>query len=87
MREPAIVPTAAGFDAAGRRTAGLVLGARGPVYGPLGGRRRPGEAFTDTAAMRKRDCLRARSPRDARLVSCSGAYRVGRGLCAGRTVE
>ncbi|MGW3144483.1 protein kinase domain-containing protein [Streptomyces sp. NPDC001177] len=74
VRELAVVPTEAGFEASGRRTACLLLGAHGPVYGPLGGRRRQGEAFTDTATMQRRDCLRAPSPRDARLVPCSGPH-------------
>lgn len=71
VRSLAVVPTEAGFEAAGRRTACLVLGAHGPVYGPLGGHRRPGVAFADTATMQRRDCLDVRSHRDARLVSCA----------------
>ncbi len=74
MRSFAVVPTAAGFEAAGRRTACLVLGANGPVYGPLGGHRREGAAFADTATMQRRDCLTVRSGRDARLVSCADPH-------------
>ncbi|MET8246902.1 septum formation family protein [Streptomyces sp. NPDC005202] len=74
VRGFAVVPTEAGFEAAGRRTACLVLGAHGPVYGPLGGHRRTGSAFTDTATMQKRDCLDVHSNRDARLVSCTGPH-------------
>ncbi|WP_260609410.1 serine/threonine-protein kinase [Streptomyces sp. WAC 01325] len=74
VRSLAVVPTEAGFEAAGRRTACLVLGAHGPVYGPLGGHRMPGVAFADTATMQRRDCLEVRSHRDARLVSCAGPH-------------
>jgi hypothetical protein len=74
VRPLAVVPTEDGFEAAGRRTACLLLGGHGPVYGPLGDRRRPGSAFADTATMQKRDCLDVRSSRDARLVSCDGPY-------------
>ncbi|MER6423936.1 septum formation family protein [Streptomyces sp. NPDC001137] len=74
VRSLAVVPTGAGFEAAGRRTACLVLGAHGPVYGPLGDRRKVGSDFTDTANMQRRDCLRTRSNRDARLVSCGGPH-------------
>ncbi|WP_164904833.1 serine/threonine-protein kinase [Streptomyces cyaneus] len=71
VRSFAVVPTEAGFEAAGRRTACLVLGAHGPVYGPLGDHRKAGSAFADTATMQRRDCLDVRSHRDARLVSCA----------------
>lgn len=74
VRSVAVVPTGAGFEAAGRRTACVVLGAHGPVYGPLGDRRKVGSDFTDTANMQRRDCLQTRSDRDARLVSCSGPH-------------
>ncbi|MFE5916957.1 protein kinase [Streptomyces sp. NPDC056468] len=74
VRSFAVVPTEAGFDAAGRRTACLVLGGHGPVYGPLGGHRKPGSAFADTATMQRRDCLDVRSHRDARLVSCADPH-------------
>jgi hypothetical protein len=74
VRSYAVVPTQDGFAAAGRRAACLVLGAHGPVYGPLGRHRRLGSAFADTATMQKRDCLETRSNREARLVSCSGPY-------------
>ncbi|MER6350323.1 septum formation family protein [Streptomyces sp. NPDC001634] len=74
VRSYAVVPTPAGFEAAGRRTACLVLGAHGPVYGPLGDHRKPGMPFVDTANMQKRDCLDAPSLRVARLVSCSGTH-------------
>ncbi|WP_030865511.1 serine/threonine-protein kinase [Streptomyces sp. NRRL S-37] len=74
VRALAVVPTPDGFEAAGGRTACLVLGAHGPVYGPLGDRRRPGTAFADTATMQRRDCLDVRSRREARLVSCDGRY-------------
>ena len=74
VRSVAVVPTEAGFDSAGRRTVCLVLGAHGPVYGPLGDHRKVGSAFADTANMQRRDCLQARSNRDARLVSCGGPH-------------
>jgi hypothetical protein len=74
VRVLAVVPTESGFTAAGRRTACLVLGAHGPVYGPLGDHRGPGSAFADTATMQKRDCLDVRSNRDARLVPCGGPH-------------
>ncbi|MFI5551248.1 septum formation family protein [Streptomyces sp. NPDC051738] len=70
VRSFAVVPTEAGFEAAGRRTACLVLGAHGPVFGPLGEHRKTGAAFADTATMQRRDCLDVRSQRDARLASC-----------------
>ncbi|MEU5520007.1 protein kinase [Streptomyces sp. NPDC047860] len=74
VRELAVVPVPDGFEAAGRRTACLVLGAHGPVYGPLGDRRRTGTVFADTATMQRRDCLDVGSRREARLVSCEGTY-------------
>ncbi|MFG2133463.1 protein kinase [Streptomyces sp. NPDC048751] len=75
VRSYAVVPTgAAGYEAAGWRVACLLLGAHGPVYGPLGTHRRIGAAFTDTSNMQKRDCLRTGSNRDARLASCEGSY-------------
>ncbi|KMS75811.1 serine/threonine protein phosphatase [Streptomyces viridochromogenes] len=74
VRSFALVPTEAGFETAGRRTACLVLGANGPVYGPLGGHRQEGAAFADTATMQRRDCLDVRSRRDARLVSCADPH-------------
>ena len=74
VRSVAVVPTEAGFEAAGRRTACVVLGAHGPVYGPLGDRRKIGSDFTDTANMQRRDCLQTRSDRAALLVSCSGPH-------------
>ncbi|MGN9761623.1 protein kinase domain-containing protein [Streptomyces sp. SD31] len=74
VRSFAVVPTQAGFEAAGRRTACLVLGAHGPVFGPLGEHRKAGSAFADTATMQRRDCLDVRSHRDARLVSCEGPH-------------
>jgi serine/threonine protein kinase len=74
VRSLAVGPAEDGFTAAGRRTACLVLGAHGPVYGPLGDHRGPGSAFADTATMQKRDCLDVRSTRDARLVSCGGPH-------------
>ncbi len=74
VRGHAVVPSGAGFEAAGRRTACLVLGAHGPLYGPLGERRRFGTPFADTATMQKRDCLDVRSNREVRLVPCGGRY-------------
>ncbi|MEU9168009.1 protein kinase [Streptomyces sp. NPDC048420] len=74
VRGQAVVPTDDGFEAAGRRTACLVLGANGPVYGPMGTHRRSGSGFADTATMQRRDCLDVPSNRDARLVSCAGPY-------------
>ncbi|MFF3905973.1 protein kinase [Streptomyces sp. NPDC001848] len=74
VRDYAVVPTRAGFEAAGQRTACLVLGAHGPVYGPLGDHRKPGMPFVDTADMQKRDCLNAPSLRVARLVPCTGTH-------------
>ncbi|MFJ5304973.1 protein kinase [Streptomyces sp. NPDC088350] len=74
VRDFAIVPTDAGFEAAGHRTACLVLGAHGPVYGPLGGHRVMGAGFADTSTMQKRDCLDVPSNRAASLVSCTGRH-------------
>ncbi|MEV7069382.1 protein kinase [Streptomyces sp. NPDC093990] len=74
VRSHAVVPTDDGFVAAGRRTACLVLGANGPLYGPVGTHRAPGSPFADTATMQRRDCLDVRTNRDARLVSCAGSY-------------
>jgi hypothetical protein len=74
VRGFAVVPTDAGFAAAGQRTACLVLGAHGPVYGPLGGRRALGSAFADTSTMQKGDCLDVPSDRAASLVSCAGKH-------------
>jgi hypothetical protein len=74
VRSLAVVPTDEGFTAAGRRTACLVLGANGPVYGPIGAHRAVGSAFADTATMQRRDCLDVRTNRDARLVSCAGSH-------------
>jgi hypothetical protein len=91
VRSYAVVPTGAGFEAAGRRTACLLLGAHGPVHGPLDRHRRPGTAFSDTSTMQRRDCLDVRSRREARLVPCEGPYdeqvlgftRLGRGVTLG----
>ncbi|MFJ9663105.1 septum formation family protein [Streptomyces sp. NPDC101219] len=74
VRWVAVVPPAEGFEAAGRRTACLVLGAHGPVSGPLGDRRRFGTEFADTATMQRRDCLDATPRGTARLVPCGGRY-------------
>ncbi|MFE0798847.1 septum formation family protein [Streptomyces sp. NPDC058812] len=74
VRAVAVVPADDGFETARRRTACLVLGAHGPVYGPLGRHREPGSVFADTATMQRRDCLDVRSTREARLVSCAGRY-------------
>lgn len=74
VRGFAVVPTDAGFEAAGHRTACLVLGAHGPVYGPLGSRRALGSAFADTSTMQRRDCLDVPSDRAASLVSCTGKH-------------
>ncbi|WP_406352234.1 protein kinase [Streptomyces sp. NBC_01635] len=74
VRPLAVVPVPDGFEEAGRRTACLVLGAHGPVYGPLGDRRPFGTAFADTAPMQRRDCLDARPGRRALLVPCGGRY-------------
>ncbi|MFL5996310.1 MAG: protein kinase domain-containing protein [Streptomyces sp.] len=74
VRSQAVVPTDGGFEAAGRRTACLVLGGNGPVYGPIGTYRRLGSGFADTATMQRRDCLDVRTNRDARLVSCEGPH-------------
>ncbi|MCT9076114.1 serine/threonine-protein kinase [Streptomyces fulvoviolaceus] len=70
----AVAPGDGGFEAAGRRTACLVLGRNGPVYGPLGTHRKLGSGFADTATMQRRDCLDVRTNRDARLASCEGSY-------------
>ncbi|MFD3730168.1 protein kinase [Streptomyces sp. NPDC058632] len=70
----AVVPVPDGFEETGRRTACLVLGARGPVYGPLGDRRPFGTAFADTVPMQRRDCLDTRPGRQALLVPCGGRY-------------
>jgi eukaryotic-like serine/threonine-protein kinase len=74
VRSLAVVPTEGGFEAAGRRTACLVLGGNGPVYGPIGSHRRLGSGFADTATMQRRDCLDVRTNRDARLASCEGTH-------------
>ncbi|MFJ8543683.1 septum formation family protein [Streptomyces sp. NPDC093586] len=74
VRSVAVVPAEGGFETAGRRAACLVLGAYGPVYGPLGRHREPGSVFADTATMQRRDCLDVRSVREVRLVSCAGPY-------------
>ncbi|MEV6542741.1 protein kinase [Streptomyces sp. NPDC051665] len=74
VRGFAVVPSDAGFEAAGHRTACLVLGAHGPVYGPLGSRRALGSAFADTSTMQKRDCLDVPSDRAASLVACTGKH-------------
>ncbi|MEV6498890.1 serine/threonine-protein kinase [Streptomyces prunicolor] len=74
VRGFAVVPTDAGFAAAGHRTACLVLGTHGPVYGPLGSHRAMGSRFADTSTMQKRDCLDVPSDRAASLVSCAGKH-------------
>ncbi|MCH0570459.1 septum formation family protein [Streptomyces sp. MUM 136J] len=74
VRSVAVLPTSEGFEASGRRTACLLLGAHGPVYGPLDRHRRLGSAFTEVETMQRRDCLETRSGRGARLVSCAGAH-------------
>ena len=74
VRGFAVVPTDAGFEAAGHRTACLVLGAHGPVYGPLGSHRAMGSGFADTSTMQQRDCLHVPSDRAASLVSCAGKH-------------
>jgi serine/threonine protein kinase len=74
VRGFAVVPTDAGFATAGHRTACLVLGAHGPVYGPLGSHRALGSAFADTSTMQKRDCLDVPSDRAASLDSCTGKH-------------
>ncbi|TLS43660.1 serine/threonine protein phosphatase [Streptomyces montanus] len=74
VRGYVVLPTDAGFQAAGRRSACLLLGANGGVYGPLGQHRRPGLTFIDTANMQKQDCLDERSDRDARLASCDAPH-------------
>ncbi|MFJ8146088.1 septum formation family protein [Streptomyces sp. NPDC096048] len=74
VRGVAVVPADDGFETARRRTACLVLGAHGPVYGPLGRHREPGSVFADTATMQRRDCLDVHSAREVRLVSCAGRY-------------
>nr|WP_316959471.1 septum formation family protein [Streptomyces sp. TRM68367] len=74
VRSYAVVPTGDGFAAAGRRTACLVLGAHGPVYGPLAGHRGFGSVFADTTTMQRRDCLDVRSGREVRLVPCGGRH-------------
>ncbi|MDX3452818.1 protein kinase [Streptomyces sp. ME02-8801-2C] len=71
VRGYAVVPAEDGFGTAQGRTACLLLGAHGPVYGPLGPFREPGQSFGDTASMQKRDCLRSPSGREARLVACT----------------
>ncbi|AQS70812.1 serine/threonine protein phosphatase [Streptomyces pactum] len=74
VRSVAVVPADDGFETARGRTACLVLGVHGPVYGPLGRHREPGSVFADTATMQRRDCLDVRSAREARLVPCAGRY-------------
>ncbi|MCX2924822.1 serine/threonine-protein kinase [Streptomyces sp. NEAU-W12] len=74
VRPLAVVPVPEGFEETGRRTACLVLGARGPVYGPLGDRRPYGTAIADIVSMQRRDCLDTRPGRRALLVPCGGRY-------------
>ena len=74
VRGYAVVPAEGGFETAEGRTACLLLGANGPVYGPLGPYREPGQEFLETATMQKRDCLKAPSRREARLVACTEAH-------------
>ncbi|WP_254405928.1 septum formation family protein [Streptomyces sp. AC627_RSS907] len=74
VRSLAVVPADGGFETAERRTACLVLGAHGPVHGPLGRHREPGSVFAGTATMQRRDCLDVRSAREVRLASCAGRY-------------
>ncbi|MFF3486568.1 protein kinase [Streptomyces sp. NPDC002701] len=75
VRSYAVVPTAEGFEAAGRRVACLLLDARGkPLYGPVGDNRPLGMVFKDTATMQKRDCLDRVSDTGAELVSCAGPH-------------
>jgi hypothetical protein len=75
VRSYAAVPTTDGFDAAGHRTACLVLGAHGPVYGPA---RQPPEAGGRVSRTR-RPCRSGTvwtcpptGPRE--LVSCAGKH-------------
>ncbi|MEV7390485.1 protein kinase [Streptomyces sp. NPDC091215] len=74
VRSVAVVPSGDGFEATGGRVACLVLGAHGPVYGPLDGYRTIGASFVGNATMQKRDCLRLPPRRTAVLVSCSGPH-------------
>ncbi|MFD4605058.1 protein kinase [Streptomyces sp. NPDC058464] len=74
VRSVAVVPSGDGFEVTGGRVACLVLGAHGPVYGPLDGYRRLGSAFVGNATMQKRDCLRLPPARTVLLVSCSGPH-------------
>ncbi|MCW8103475.1 septum formation family protein [Streptomyces tauricus] len=75
VRSYAVVPTRAGFEAAGRRTACLILDARGaPLYGPIGKYRPLGMLFKDTVTMQKRDCLSRVSHNAARLIPCTGPH-------------
>ncbi|WP_427919790.1 septum formation family protein [Streptomyces sp. cg40] len=71
VRSFAVVPSRDTFEAAGRRSTCLVLGAHGPVYGPIGVHRKLGSGFRDTATMQKGDCLQVPSNRNARLASCA----------------
>ncbi|WP_261717744.1 serine/threonine-protein kinase [Streptomyces sp. FZ201] len=74
VRSFAVVPTDEGFEAAGRRTACLVLGAHAPVYGPLAGYRKVGALFADVATVQRRDCLDVAREGQVRLASCAGRY-------------
>ncbi|NUS28217.1 MAG: serine/threonine protein kinase [Streptomyces sp.] len=71
VRGFAVIPSPDTFQAAGRRTACLVLGADGPVYGPLDVHRKSGYLFADTANMQRGDCLDVPGNREARLTPCS----------------
>lgn len=74
VRSLALPPTEDGFARAGGRVACLVVGARGPVHGPLGAYRRPGDALTHAAHVQRRDCLDLDAARTPRLASCAGRY-------------
>ncbi|WP_221350171.1 serine/threonine-protein kinase [Streptomyces beigongshangae] len=75
VRSYAVVPTAAGFEAAGRRVACLLFEGHGkPLFGPVGDNRPLGMVFKDTVTMQKRDCLDRVSDTGAALVACEGPH-------------
>jgi serine/threonine protein kinase len=76
VRTFAVLPTADGFDTAGRRVACLLLGERRPVYGPIGAYRTVGATvLVDVATLQKQDCLDPISSNRIRLVSCQDRHR------------
>jgi serine/threonine protein kinase len=57
VKSMAVVPTRDGFGTTGGTVACLLAGVHGPVFGPLGDRRRYGMTFADATQMQLGDCL------------------------------